>query len=141
MLKAGYNVKVSAGAITAGGCLGILIPPSVLLIVYGATAGVSVVQLYAGAFFPGFMLAVLYIGYVIVLAKWRPELMPPLSAERAARRTAGVFARRSRRAAATHWSGCCARRGRHGAVPARTALGAAHRLAAARARARRRSSR
>src|SRR5205814_7401512 len=79
MLKAGYNVKVSAGAITAGGCLGILIPPSVLLIVYGAVAGVSVVQLYAGAFLPGFMLAGLYIGYVIVLAKWRPELMPPLS--------------------------------------------------------------
>jgi len=79
MLKAGYNVKVSAGAITAGGCLGILIPPSVLLIVYGATAGVSVVQLYAGAFFPGFMLASLYIGYVILLAKWKPELMPPLS--------------------------------------------------------------
>ncbi|MEA3194153.1 MAG: hypothetical protein QOD26_2486, partial [Betaproteobacteria bacterium] len=81
MLRAGYNVKVSAGAITAGGCLGILIPPSVLLIVYGATAGVSVVQLYAGAFFPGFMLAFLYIGYIIVLAKWRPELMPPLSVE------------------------------------------------------------
>jgi TRAP-type mannitol/chloroaromatic compound transport system permease large subunit len=78
MLKAGYNVKVSAGAVTAGGCLGILIPPSVLLIVYGATAGVSVVQLYAGAFFPGFMLAALYIGYVIVLAKWKPSLMPPL---------------------------------------------------------------
>jgi TRAP-type mannitol/chloroaromatic compound transport system permease large subunit len=79
MLKAGYNIKVSAGAVTAGGCLGILIPPSVLLIVYGATAGVSVVQLYAGAFFPGFMLAGLYLGYVIVLAKWRPELMPPLA--------------------------------------------------------------
>jgi len=79
MLKAGYNIKVSAGAITAGGCLGILIPPSVLLIVYGATAGVSVVQLYAGAFFPGFMLAFLYIGYVIVLAKWKPNLMPPLA--------------------------------------------------------------
>ncbi len=78
MLKAGYNVKVSAGAVTAGGCLGILIPPSVLLIVYGATAGVSVVQLYAGAFFPGFMLAGLYIAYVIILAKWKPELMPPL---------------------------------------------------------------
>ncbi|MFN7085475.1 MAG: TRAP transporter large permease subunit [Burkholderiales bacterium] len=78
MLKAGYNVKVSAGAITAGGCLGILIPPSVLLIVYGATAGVSVVQLYAGAFFPGIMLAGLYLAYVIVLAKWKPELMPPL---------------------------------------------------------------
>ena len=79
MLKAGYNVKISAGAVTAGGCLGILIPPSVLLIVYGATAGVSVVQLYAGAFFPGLMLAGLYLGYVIVLAKWKPELMPPLA--------------------------------------------------------------
>src|SRR5687767_13518496 len=78
MLKAGYNVKVSAGAITAGGCLGILIPPSVLLIVYGATAGVSVVQLYAGAFFPGIMLAGLYLLYVIILAKWKPALMPPL---------------------------------------------------------------
>ncbi|OGA25912.1 MAG: C4-dicarboxylate ABC transporter [Betaproteobacteria bacterium RIFCSPLOWO2_02_FULL_67_26] len=79
MLKAGYNVKVAAGAVTAGGCLGILLPPSVLLIVYGATAGVSVVQLYAGAFFPGIMLASLYIGYIIVLAKWRPQLMPPLA--------------------------------------------------------------
>jgi TRAP-type mannitol/chloroaromatic compound transport system permease large subunit len=79
MLKAGYNVKVSAGAITAGGCLGILIPPSVMLIVYGAVAGVSVVQLYAGAFLPGFMLAGLYIGYIILLAKWKPALMPPLS--------------------------------------------------------------
>jgi TRAP-type mannitol/chloroaromatic compound transport system permease large subunit len=79
MLKAGYNIKIAAGAVTAGGCLGILIPPSVLLIVYGAVAGVSVVQLYAGAFFPGFMLAGLYIAYVIVLAKWRPALMPPLS--------------------------------------------------------------
>jgi len=78
MLKAGYNTKVAAGAITAGGCLGILIPPSVLLIVYGAVAGVSVVKLYAGAFGPGFMLAGLYIGYVIVLAKIRPDLMPPL---------------------------------------------------------------
>ena len=78
MLRAGYNIKVSAGVITAGGCLGILIPPSVMLIVYGATAGVSVVQLYAGAFFPGLMLAGLYIGYVMVLAKLRPELMPPL---------------------------------------------------------------
>ena len=79
MLKAGYNVQVGAGAITAGGCLGILIPPSVLLIVYGATAGVSVVQLYAGAFFPGIMLASLYVGYVILLAKIKPSLMPPLS--------------------------------------------------------------
>src|SRR3990172_7805355 len=79
MLKAGYNVKVAAGGGTAGGCLGIMLPPSVLLIVYGATAGVSVVQLYAGAFFPGMMLAGIYIVYIIVLAKWKPALMPPLS--------------------------------------------------------------
>jgi TRAP-type mannitol/chloroaromatic compound transport system permease large subunit len=81
MLKAGYKVQLAAGAITAGGCLGILIPPSVLLIVYGATAGVSVVQLYAGAFFPGIMLALLYVIYVIVIAKLKPEWAPPLPAE------------------------------------------------------------
>ena len=81
MLKGGYDVRLSAGVITAGGCLGILIPPSVLLIVYGATAGVSVVKLYAGAFFPGIMLAGLYIGYVILVAKLKPALAPPLSAE------------------------------------------------------------
>ena len=80
MLRAGYNIKLAAGSITAGGCLGILIPPSVLLIVYGATAGVSVVKLYAGAFFPGLMLASLYVGYVILVAKWKPHLAPPLSA-------------------------------------------------------------
>ena len=80
MLRAGYSVPMSAGAITAGGCLGILIPPSVLLIVYGATAGVSVVQLYAGAFFPGLMLAGLYIVYVIIMAKIKPSLAPPLTA-------------------------------------------------------------
>ncbi|MFN5164964.1 MAG: TRAP transporter large permease subunit [Pseudomonadota bacterium] len=81
MLKGGYDVRLSAGAITAGGCLGILIPPSVMLIVYGATAGVSVVQLYAGAFFPGLMLAGLYILYVIIVARLKPALAPPLSAE------------------------------------------------------------
>ncbi len=80
MLRAGYDIKLAAGAITAGGCLGILIPPSVLLIVYGATAGVSVVKLYAGAFFPGIMLAGLYVGYVIIVAKWKPHLAPPLAA-------------------------------------------------------------
>ena len=80
MLRAGYDVRVSAGVITAGGCLGILIPPSVLLIVYGATAGVSVPKLYAGAFFPGIMLALMYIGYVMILAKWKPHLAPPLAA-------------------------------------------------------------
>jgi len=81
MLRAGYSVQLSAGAITAGGCLGILIPPSVMLIVYGATAGVSVVKLYAGAFFPGIMLASLYILYVVIIAKLKPHLAPPMSAE------------------------------------------------------------
>jgi TRAP-type mannitol/chloroaromatic compound transport system permease large subunit len=81
MLKGGYDIKIAAGAITAGGCLGILIPPSVMLIVYGATAGVSVVKLYAGAFFPGLMLAGLYVVYVVVRAILNPKLMPPLSAE------------------------------------------------------------
>ncbi|MBW8470743.1 MAG: TRAP transporter large permease subunit [Thiobacillus sp.] len=81
MLRAGYDVRLTSGAITAGGCLGILIPPSVLLIVYGATAGVSVVKLYAGAFFPGIMLAGLYIVYVIIIAKIKPSWAPPLSAE------------------------------------------------------------
>ena len=81
MMRSGYDVRISAGVITAGGCLGILIPPSVMLIVYGATAGVSVVKLYAGAFFPGLMLAGLYILYVIVLAKIKPTLMPALSEE------------------------------------------------------------
>lgn len=80
MLRAGYSTSMAAGAITAGGCLGILIPPSVLLILYGATAGVSVVQLYAGAFFPGLMLAGLYVGYVVIMAKIKPAWAPPLSA-------------------------------------------------------------
>ncbi|PUE19655.1 C4-dicarboxylate ABC transporter [Limnohabitans sp. MMS-10A-160] len=81
MLRAGYSVQLSAGAITAGGCLGILIPPSVMLIVYGATAGVSVVKLYAGAFFPGIMLATLYVVYVVIIAKIKPHMAPPMSAE------------------------------------------------------------
>jgi TRAP-type mannitol/chloroaromatic compound transport system permease large subunit len=81
MLKAGYSIRLSAGVVTAGGTLGILIPPSVLLILYGATAGVSVVQLYAGAFIPGFMLTALYIGYVIIAAKLQPSVAPPLSEE------------------------------------------------------------
>jgi TRAP-type mannitol/chloroaromatic compound transport system permease large subunit len=81
MLRAGYGVQLSAGAITAGGCLGILLPPSVLLILYGAVAGVSVVKLYAGAFFPGLMLAAMYMLYIMVLAKLRPSVAPPLSEE------------------------------------------------------------
>jgi tripartite ATP-independent transporter DctM subunit len=78
MLKAGYDTKLSAGVICAGGCLGILIPPSILLIVYGATAGVSVVRLYAGAFLPGFLLAGMYMVYVIARAMINPKLAPKL---------------------------------------------------------------
>jgi len=81
MLRAGYDVKLSAGVICAGGCLGILIPPSVMLILYGATAGVSVVKLYAGAFFPGLMLAGLYMVYVICRVLLNPSLAPKLPAE------------------------------------------------------------
>jgi len=81
MLKAGYDIKMSAGAIAAGGCLGILIPPSVMLILYGATAGVSVVQLYMGAIIPGIMLSLMYIGYVIIRAILNPKLAPKLPLE------------------------------------------------------------
>jgi tripartite ATP-independent transporter DctM subunit len=81
MLRAGYDVKLSAGVVCAGGCLGILIPPSILLIVYAATAGVSAVKLYAAAFLPGFLLTALYIGYVIIRAMINPKLAPKLPKE------------------------------------------------------------
>ena len=81
MLRAGYDVKLSAGVVCAGGCLGILIPPSILLIVYAATAGVSAVKLYAAAFLPGFLLAGLYVVYVIVRAMINPALAPKLPKE------------------------------------------------------------
>ena len=83
MLKAGYDQKVSAGVICAGGTLGILIPPSIMLIVYGATAAVSVVKLYAAALIPGFMLAGLYMIYVVVLAIAKPQLMPKIPRDQA----------------------------------------------------------
>ncbi len=81
MLRAGYDVKLSAGVVCAGGCLGILIPPSILLIVYAATAGVSAVKLYAAAFIPGFMLAGFYILYIIARAMINPALAPKLPKE------------------------------------------------------------
>ena len=81
MLRAGYDTRLSAGVIAAGGTLGILIPPSIMLIVYSATAGESVVRLYAGALFPGMLLAGLYVLYVILMAKLKPHWAPPLSAE------------------------------------------------------------
>jgi tripartite ATP-independent transporter DctM subunit len=79
MLKAGYDTKLAAGVICAGGCLGILIPPSILLILYAATAGESVVKLYAAAFIPGFVLTGFYILYVVGRAIINPKLAPSLS--------------------------------------------------------------
>jgi tripartite ATP-independent transporter DctM subunit len=81
MLRAGYDTKLSAGVVCAGGCLGILIPPSILLIVYAATAGISAVKLYAAAFIPGFMLTFFYVAYVIIRAVINPTLAPKLPKE------------------------------------------------------------
>jgi TRAP-type mannitol/chloroaromatic compound transport system permease large subunit len=78
MLKAGYDVKLASGVITAGGTLGILIPPSVMIIVYAAVAGQSVVKLYAAAMFPGFFLAFLYLVYIIGWALINPKIAPKL---------------------------------------------------------------
>src|SRR4026207_2279401 len=81
MLNAGYDVRLASGAITAGGTLGILIPPSVMLIVYAAVAGQSVVKLYAAAMLPGFFLAFLYLVYVIGWALLDPKIAPRLPEE------------------------------------------------------------
>ena len=84
MIKSRYDPKLSAGVITAGGSLGILIPPSVMLVVMGPVVGVSVAKLYAAAFGPGLLLATLYLTYAMVWSHLRPELGPPLPhAERA----------------------------------------------------------
>ncbi|MDH2402926.1 TRAP transporter large permease subunit [Bradyrhizobium sp. SSUT18] len=78
MLKAGYDVKLASGVITAGGTLGILIPPSVMIIVYAAVAGQSIVKLYAAAMFPGFFLSFLYLIYIVAWAMISPKIAPPL---------------------------------------------------------------
>jgi tripartite ATP-independent transporter DctM subunit len=81
MNKAGYDQKLSAGAITAGGTLGILIPPSVMLVVMGPVLGVSVADLYAAAFGPGFLLAGTYIVYLLARSFVNPKLGPPVPIE------------------------------------------------------------
>jgi TRAP-type mannitol/chloroaromatic compound transport system permease large subunit len=78
MLKAGYDVRLAAGVITAGGTLGILIPPSVMLIVYAAVAGQSIVKLYAAAMLPGFFLTFLYLVYILGWAILNPRIAPKL---------------------------------------------------------------
>jgi tripartite ATP-independent transporter DctM subunit len=81
MIKTGYDAKLASGAITAGGTLGILIPPSVMLIVMGPVIGVSVADLYAAAFGPGFLLAGIYIIYVVIRCFINPKLGPPVPME------------------------------------------------------------
>ncbi|MGH2348735.1 MAG: TRAP transporter large permease subunit, partial [bacterium] len=78
MLNAGYDVRLASGVITAGGTLGILIPPSVMLIVYAAVAGQSIVKLYAAAMLPGFLLTFLYLVYIIGWAVLDPRIAPKL---------------------------------------------------------------
>jgi TRAP-type mannitol/chloroaromatic compound transport system permease large subunit len=82
MLSAGYDVRMASGAITAGGTLGILIPPSVMLIVYAAVAGQSIVKLYAAAMLPGFFLTFLYLVYIIGWAILNPKVAPKLSGDK-----------------------------------------------------------
>jgi tripartite ATP-independent transporter DctM subunit len=82
MMKAGYDPRLASGVVCAGGCLGILIPPSIMLIVYAAQAGISVVKLYAAALLPGFLLAGMYIAYVVILAIVKPTLAPALPQEK-----------------------------------------------------------
>jgi tripartite ATP-independent transporter DctM subunit len=81
MIKTGYDARLSAGTITAGGTLGILIPPSVMLVVMGPVLGVSVLQLYAAAFGPGFLLAGMYIAYTMGRSFLNPKLGPPVPEE------------------------------------------------------------
>jgi tripartite ATP-independent transporter DctM subunit len=81
LTKSGYDIRMSAGAITAGGTLGILVPPSVMLVVMGPVMGVSVAELYASCFGPGFLLAGIFIVYCVVRSLINPKLGPPLPPE------------------------------------------------------------
>src|SRR6202008_1009310 len=91
MIKSGYDARLSAGAITAGGTLGILIPPSVMLIVMGPVLGVSVGDLYSAAFGPGFMLAAIYLTYLRTRSFINPELGPPVPMEERVHSTARIL--------------------------------------------------
>ena len=132
MLRAGYDVKLASGVITAGGTLGILIPPSVMIIVYAAVAGQSVVKLYAAAMFPGFFLAFLYLIYIIGWAMINPKIAPPLPEEQTRvpvpdwmrALAGGLFAQRAGRALCRR---CFRRPGAHASRPtaSRSATGIA----------------
>ena len=91
MIKAGYDARMSAGAIAAGGTLGILVPPSVMLVVMGPVIGVSVAKLYAATLGPGFLLASLYIGYTLVRSFIDPRLGPPVPFEERVHSAAAII--------------------------------------------------
>lgn len=81
MLKRNYNIPLATGAICAGGTLGILIPPSVMMLLYGPMVGLSVAKMFMGAFIPGFVLSALFIAYIIVICLIKPEYGPPMPKE------------------------------------------------------------
>lgn len=91
MIKANYDPKLSAGVITAGGTLGILIPPSVMLVIMGPVVGVSVIHLFAGAIIPGLILSGLYIAYAMTRSFLNPKLGPPLPVEERATSYGQIF--------------------------------------------------
>jgi tripartite ATP-independent transporter DctM subunit len=81
MLKRGYHIPLASGCICAGGTLGILIPPSIMLLLYGPMAGLSVAKLFMAAVFPGLVLSTLYVLYILILCLIRPEYGPPMPKE------------------------------------------------------------
>jgi len=81
MVKRGYDKSIASGSIVAAGTLGILIPPSIMLVVYGPQAGVSVGRMFMGAIFPGLLLSVLYIAYISIRCALNPKLGPPIPVE------------------------------------------------------------
>ena len=91
MMKSKYSKRLTAGVITAGGCLGILIPPSVMLVLLGPVAGVSVIRLFAAALIPGLLLAVIFVVYAMARSYFNPELGPPLPLEKRATSVAQVI--------------------------------------------------
>jgi tripartite ATP-independent transporter DctM subunit len=81
MLYRGYDKALATGSIMVGGGLGVTVPPSIMLILYGAAAGVSIAQLFIAAIIPGVMLGIMYMGYIYVRARLQPHIGPPISKE------------------------------------------------------------
>lgn len=81
MVNRGYSKSLASGSVCAGGCLGILIPPSIMLVVYGPMANVSVGKLFMGAFVPGLVLSALYVTYIAIRSYLQPKIAPPIPAK------------------------------------------------------------